>query len=224
MSEITHDVRTMGYVLRRTNYGEADRILNIITPNGKVSAIAKGVRKEKSKLAGSIEMLTRIDFNINRGKGELGVITGAKMIKYFGNIIKDYSRTELATSILKKINQLSDSSDNPEYYDIVDQSMEALNDDTNLNLIKTWINFNIKKSSGEEINLYRDIEGNKLEPTKKYEWDYYEKSLKEKENGLITANEIKAMRLILTNKLKTVAKIKNIDEHILPIFLISEAI
>ena len=224
MSEITHDVRTMGYVLRRTNYGEADRILNIITPNGKVSAIAKGVRKEKSKLAGSIEMLTRIDFNIHRGKGELGVITGAKMIKYFGNIIKDYSRTELATSILKIINQLSDSSDNPEYYDIVDQSMEALNDNTNLNLIKTWINFNIKKSSGEEINLYRDIEGNRLEPTKKYEWDYYEKSLKEKENGLITANEIKAMRLILTNKLKTVAKIKNIDEHISPIFSISEAI
>ena len=169
-------------------------------------------------------MLTRIDFNIHRGKGELGVITGAKMIKYFGNIIKDYSRTELATSILKKINQLSDSSDNPEYYDIVDQSMEALNDNTNLNLIKTWINFNIKKSSGEEINLYRDIEGNRLEPTKKYEWDYYEKSLKEKENGLITANEIKAMRLILTNKLKTVAKIKNIDEHISPIFSISEAI
>ena len=54
MSKNTPDnyLRTFGYVLRRTNYGEADRILNIITPSGKISAIAKGVRKEKSKLAG----------------------------------------------------------------------------------------------------------------------------------------------------------------------------
>lgn len=46
------DVKTLAYVMRRTNYGEADRILNLITPEGKMSAIAKGVRKEKSKLAG----------------------------------------------------------------------------------------------------------------------------------------------------------------------------
>ena len=57
MSKSTRsDIKTLAYVLRRTNYGEADRILNIITPNGKISAIAKGARKEKSKLAGGIEM------------------------------------------------------------------------------------------------------------------------------------------------------------------------
>ena len=47
------DLKTLGIVLRRTNYGEADRILNLITPVGKVAAMAKGVRKEKSKLAES---------------------------------------------------------------------------------------------------------------------------------------------------------------------------
>ena len=44
-----NDIRTKAYVLRRTNYGEADRILNLITPEGKISVIAKGVLKEKSK-------------------------------------------------------------------------------------------------------------------------------------------------------------------------------
>ena len=44
------DIKTCAYVLRRTNYGEADRILNIITPLGKMSVIAKSVRKEKSNL------------------------------------------------------------------------------------------------------------------------------------------------------------------------------
>ena len=53
---MSDEIKTLGFVLRRTNYGEADRILNLITPQGKISAIAKGVRKPKSKLAGGVEM------------------------------------------------------------------------------------------------------------------------------------------------------------------------
>ena len=79
------DIRTKGYVLKRTNYGEFDRILNIITPVGKFSVIAKGVRKEQSKLAGSIEMFTLIDFNIHFGRSDLGLVTGAKILKYHNN-------------------------------------------------------------------------------------------------------------------------------------------
>ncbi len=41
------DLRTRAIVLRRTNYGESDRILNLLTPEGKVAVLAKGVRKEK---------------------------------------------------------------------------------------------------------------------------------------------------------------------------------
>ena len=88
------DLRTFGIVLRRTNYGEADRILNIITPEGKVSAIARGVRKEKSKMAGNVELFSLIELNIHFGKNEMGVLTGAKMKKYFGNIVKDLRKME----------------------------------------------------------------------------------------------------------------------------------
>ena len=224
MQKNTQDIRTLGYVLRRTNYGEADRILNIITPEGKISAIAKGVRKEKSKLAGGIEMFSRTDLNIHQGKDKMGIVTSAKMLKYFGNILKDFSRTETAAMILKKISVISDSSDSPDYYYIVDQTMEALNDNISLDLIKIWFSFNFKKASGEDINLYRDTNGQKLDPSKTYSWDFYEKALKENPSGDITANEIKIMRLVLTNKLKTVAKIKNIGELISPISAISNAL
>ncbi|MBR3228740.1 DNA repair protein RecO [Candidatus Saccharibacteria bacterium] len=224
MPKNTQDIRTLGYVLRRTNYGEADRILNIITPEGKISAIAKGVRKEKSKLAGGIEMFSRIDLNIHQGKDKMGIVTSAKMLKYFGNILKDFSRTETAAMVLKKISVISDSSDSPDYYYMVDQTMEALDDNTNLDLIKIWFNFNLKKVSGEDINLYRDTDGQKLDSSKIYSWDFYEKALKENPSGDITANEIKIMRLVLTNKLKTVAKIKNIGELISPISAISNAL
>jgi DNA repair protein RecO len=50
---------TKGIVLSRRDYQEADRILSVLTPdNGKVSLIAKGVRKPKSKLAGGIELFS----------------------------------------------------------------------------------------------------------------------------------------------------------------------
>ena len=50
MSMANKDIKTIGYVMRRTNYGEADRILDIITPQGKIAAIARSARREKSKL------------------------------------------------------------------------------------------------------------------------------------------------------------------------------
>ena len=65
------DIKTLAYVLRRTNYGEADRILNIITPEGKKSVIVKGVRRAKSKMAGSVELFSLSELNIHFGKSEL---------------------------------------------------------------------------------------------------------------------------------------------------------
>ena len=53
MREIPNrDLSTKAIVLKRTNYDEADRILNLLTPEGKMSALARSVRKEKSRLAG----------------------------------------------------------------------------------------------------------------------------------------------------------------------------
>jgi len=51
--------KTEAIVLKRVNVGEADKILTLYTPNpGKLSAIAKGVRRPKSKLGGHLELLT----------------------------------------------------------------------------------------------------------------------------------------------------------------------
>ena len=53
--------RLRAIVLRRTNYGEADRILQLLTPKGKRSVMAKGARRERSKLAGGIELFALCD-------------------------------------------------------------------------------------------------------------------------------------------------------------------
>lgn len=212
------DLRTKAYVLRRTNYGEADRILNLITPEGKISAIAKAVRKEKSKLAGSVEMFSLIDINIHQGKSEFGVITSAKMLKYYDKIVTDLNRMELAGFVLKKISLMAEHSDNADYFKITDQVLSAINDGLSLETVEAWFLFNLLKASGEQINLYRDADGEELSATERYEWDFHEDALRKKPGGRISENEIKMMRLLATTSLATTLKVKNTDK-MMPVIL-----
>jgi len=208
------DIRTLGYVIRRTNYGEADRILSIITPFGKKTVIAKSVRKSKSKLAGSIELFSLIDFNIHQGKSEFGIVTGAKMLKFNGNILKDMARMELAGVIFKEISRLAESSDNAEFYEITDQCLKGLDDGTDLRLVETWFWLNIDRASGEEVNLYRDSNGKLLQENRQYDYNGQEETFFEHEDGEYGANEIKILRLCYKAKLGVVKEVK-IDDALL---------
>jgi DNA repair protein RecO (recombination protein O) len=72
------EFRTLGIVLRHSNYGEADRILRILTADfGLISAIAKGVRKIKSKKAGTLQSFRVSELRLHRRTGELFLVTGA---------------------------------------------------------------------------------------------------------------------------------------------------
>ena len=202
------DVRTLGIILRRTNYGEADRILNILTPNGKLTAMAKGVRKVRSKLAGGVEMFALIDFNIHMGRGEMGTVTGARMVRYYDGIIKDFERMELMGLILKKVNKAAESADNPEYFKIVEQCMEGLSNDTNVALVKGWFLLNLARAMGEEVNLYRDTEGDKLVVERDYNWDVINEAFAASGDGEYGVDEIKMLRLMMTADLSMVRRVK----------------
>lgn len=206
------DIRTLGYVLKRTNYGEADRILNIITSQGKIAAIAKGVRKEKSKLAGGIEMFTLVDFNIHLGRGEFGIVTGAKMVRHYGDIVKDFGKIELSAAVLKRANRLAEGSDSSEYFKIVDQSLLAINTNEELKMIEAWSLLNFKKAMGEEVNLYRDMNGEKLAADARYNWDSYEAVFVRDERGEYGADEIKLLRLMMSSDLNVVLRVKVRDD------------
>ena len=201
------DYRTLGYVIRRTNYGEADRILNLITPLGKKTVIAKGVRKSKSKLAGNIELFALTDFNVHQGKSEFGVVTGAKMIKFY-----------------KEIGKLAESSDNPEYFEIIDQGLYEINNGTDLRLVEAWFLLNAGRASGEELNLYRDITGEALREDKKYNYNVNEEAFTENSSGNYSANEIKMLRLCEKAKLKVVKKVKFDDNLIEKVLFLARTV
>ena len=214
MSKSIVDTKTLAIILRRTNYGEADRILNLITPDGKVSAMARGVRKAKSKLAGGVEMFSLVELNLHFGRGEMAMVTGARMVKYYGAILADYNRMELASTVLRKISAAAEGANSAEYFEIARECLEGLNSGMDLRLVEAWFLMNLLLVTGEEVNLYRDAGGVKLKADAKYNYDVAEMAFVEKMNGEFGVDEIKLMRLMVTARLPVVARVKNVDEKL----------
>ncbi len=74
-------LKTEAVVLRSIRYGEADRILHLYTPHqGRLSAIAKGVRRASSRFGGRLEPFFRLRIELHEGRGELMTVTGAQTV------------------------------------------------------------------------------------------------------------------------------------------------
>ncbi|MBQ2638116.1 DNA repair protein RecO [Candidatus Saccharibacteria bacterium] len=220
-----HDIRTKAFVLRRTNFGEADRIINFLTQQGIIAAIAKGVRKEKSKLAGSTELFTLSDITLHQGlNNKLCVLTSAKMLEHYHKIPYSLPELELAGLIMKQIAKFAETSTGPEYFDLLHQTLSALDAGVNPELVETWFWLNLAKVGGEQINVIKDTSGQDLDPFKAYVWDTTESALREQLGGNVGTEEIKIMRMMLSNDLKTNSRIKDIAPHLPTILYIAKVI
>ncbi|HFQ94137.1 MAG TPA: DNA repair protein RecO, partial [Anaerolineae bacterium] len=73
--------RTEAIVIKRRNFGEADRLLTLFSrEQGKIRAIAKGARKPQSRKTGHVELFMRSKFLMAKGK-DLNIITQAEMVE-----------------------------------------------------------------------------------------------------------------------------------------------
>ncbi|MES2630937.1 MAG: DNA repair protein RecO [Patescibacteria group bacterium] len=208
--------RTRAIVLRRTNYGEADRILQLLTPEGRRSVMAKGVRREKSKLAGGIELFAVSDVVLGEGKGDLGILTSAQLVHFYRHIMEDYDRLQLGYRVIKLVSKASDTVDEPEWFDLLAEILAAL-DATTIpqELIETWFLLRYSALLGRELNLELDIEGKPLTSEQNYRYDSGEEGLRPLNSGEVTGDHIKLLRLIATRSLKVLVQIGGIGE-ILP--------
>ena len=81
-----HVYTTDACILKRIDYGEADRILTLFTPaHGKLNAIAKGARRTTSRLAGHIELFTRTQLQLASGR-DLAIITQGEVREPFPSL------------------------------------------------------------------------------------------------------------------------------------------
>jgi DNA repair protein RecO (recombination protein O) len=74
--------KTEAVVLRSFRFGEADRVLHLYTlDRGRVGAMAKGVRKTKSRFGARLEPLSHVDLLLHQGSGELQTVTGVELVR-----------------------------------------------------------------------------------------------------------------------------------------------
>ncbi|MFT4050230.1 MAG: DNA repair protein RecO [Solirubrobacterales bacterium] len=78
---MAHSLKTEAIVLRKLRFGEADSILHLYTEqHGRINAIAKGVRRSKSRFGGRLEPFFRLELVLHEGRGDLLTVTSAETI------------------------------------------------------------------------------------------------------------------------------------------------
>lgn len=86
-------LKTEAVVLRSIRYGEADRILHLYTPHrGRLSVIAKGVRKTKSRFGGRLEPFFRLEMVLHQGRSDLLTVSGATTVQAYPRL-REHART-----------------------------------------------------------------------------------------------------------------------------------
>lgn len=206
-------VRSKAIVLRRTNYGEADRILQLLTPDhGKVSVIAKGARREKSKLAGGIELFAVCDVTFLPGKGEMGTLTGARLDTFFAHILDNYERLQLGYEAIKQISKVAEAVDEPAFFELLKVTFESLNDDeVNDKVVEGWFWLQLAILMGVGMNLSTDINGMKLVAESRYNFDESEVAFVYSENGRFTTEHIKLMRLLSAQSPRVAQQVRGVE-------------
>lgn len=119
--------RTEAIILRRMNLGEADRLLTLYTlTEGKVRAIAKGVRRPGSRKAGHLEPFTRAEVLLARGRS-LDIITQAEAIELHRELQRDLETLGAAAYAVELLDRFTvDQGPHPELYRLLREILERL--------------------------------------------------------------------------------------------------
>lgn len=97
---VAQTIKTEGIVLRKLRYGEADSILHLYTrEHGRIGAIAKGVRRSKSRFGGRLEPFFRLELMLHEGRGELLTVTGAETVDAYAGLRERAASIDAAAKV-----------------------------------------------------------------------------------------------------------------------------
>lgn len=212
-----NNLQTRGIILSRTDYGEADRILTVLTPDhGKLRLMARGVRRQKSKLAGGIELFSVSDLTFIRGRGEIGTLISSRLSRYYDRIVTDITRVQLGYELIKILNKATEDEPEPEYFTMLEHTFEALNDrGISQDLIRAWFSSQLLRLAGHSPNLKTDTGGQKLDQDSTYGFDAEAMAFMTGSRGTFTADHIKTLRLLFSvHTPEDISKVVGLDESL----------
>lgn len=141
--------RSQAIVLRRIDFGEADRILTLFTSGeGKVKAVAKGVRRTVSKSGGHLELFAHSDLLLSQGH-DLDVVTQAETIRSFRPVREDLLRAAYAYYLAELVDALTEQRQaNPQLFQVLLQALTALEDATDVRVVVVHFVLNALEATG----------------------------------------------------------------------------
>lgn len=166
--------RSEAIILRRRDYGEADRILTLyVRDRGKIGAIAKGARRITSRQGGHIELFAHAELLLARGRN-LEVVTQAATVEAFRPIREDLVRTTYAYHLAELLDRMTEEGEpSPATFDLLRASLSALCDAEDPSLVARYFELRLLGLQGYRPQLFHcsrcterlEPEGNAFSPT-----------------------------------------------------------
>lgn len=118
--------RTEAIILRRGDIGEADRLLTIYTPRGKLRVAARGIRKTTSKLAGHLELFNWTQLLLVRGR-TFDVVTQCQTLQGFPRLREDLRRISMAYYVAELLDKMTElEGENVPLFRLLAETLTAL--------------------------------------------------------------------------------------------------
>ncbi len=207
--------KTRGIILRRVAYGEADRIITVLTDDvGKLALIAKGVRKQKSKMAGGIDLFSVSELAYVKGRGNIGTLVSSRLQQHYAGITKDINRTMLGYELIKLLDTVTEDETEVEYFDLLEAAFIALDDATiSMDLIRAWFTAQLLRLTGSNPNLHTDVHKQAFDAGATYDFDVEAMVFTPVDGGMFAGNHIKLLRLVFSDTpLNVIQKVQGLED------------
>jgi DNA repair protein RecO (recombination protein O) len=150
--------RTEGIVLRRHDFGEADKLLTIYTPGfGKMRVLAKGVRKPTSRKAGHVELFTHSRLLVAKGK-TLDIVTQAETIHAFLPLRTDLALTSYAYYLAELVDRFTEEGEeNRRLFDLLLNALSWLGETEDTDLLLRFFELRLLDYCGYRPQLQQCV-------------------------------------------------------------------
>jgi DNA repair protein RecO (recombination protein O) len=152
------EYQTEAVVIKKIKLGEADRILTLYTlDHGKIEAVAKGVRRPKSKLAGHLELLTYSQVRLARGRN-MDTVIGSQTIETFLSLKNDLWLTSFGLYAAELVNQFNPrNSANHLMFELLVETLRRLSLAQNSELTLRYFEMRLLDLSGYRPQLHECV-------------------------------------------------------------------
>ena len=146
--------RTEGIVLRQRDFGEADRILVLLTPGGKRSILAKGIRRPTSRKVGHLGLFYRAQLMLARGR-DLDIVSQAESLEEFEGIRADLLRFTYACYAGELMDRFApEDEEGAPFYELMVQALRWFASEQDLRLWMRYFELRLLSHGGYRPELF----------------------------------------------------------------------